>query len=187
MIDTYEEIDHIKPILMNLEKSILVETLLTLAMESSSAAMLVRTIASTVNEKIALFKENIDSITHQGRHSSLSGEMILDLLTRSLQMLDPLEIEPKLGLTLMASFYETDSWALESTTELDWDFEVVFTHRGFEKFVEFASRCDDTDFIVDIIKKLLVDDDYSMRSNLFEEASSFLSEEGLKKLQGEAE
>ncbi len=184
-METIEEYNRIQNILIGLEPSKLVDALMTLAIESPSADMLVRSLASTTSEKIALFKENMHLITHQSRRSILSGERILDILTRSLEMLDPLTLEPKQGLKLMALFYETDSWALESTTELDYEFELIFTHNGYEKFAEFAKRCSDSDFIINILKQILAADDYSMRTRLAEEAHTFLSEEDLAKLKGD--
>ena len=180
MIGTIEENKRIRGILMNLEKSKLVDTLMQFAGESQSAYMLVMSLVSSTTEKIALFKQNIHAITHQGRRSSLSGEQILDMLHWSLEMLDPETMDPKEGLTLMASFYETDSWAVESTTELDWEFELVFTDDGFDKFSQFALKCPDPDFVVQVVKKLLLDDGYGMRTKLLDEASTFLSEEGVK-------
>jgi len=106
----------------------------------------------------------------------------LDTLKRSLQMLDPAIMDPKIGLQLMVLFYETDSFALESTTELDFEFELVYTDDGFEKFAEFAIKCPEPDFVVQIVKQLIADDDYSMRTKLLDEASIFLSEAGLKLL-----
>jgi len=181
-MNTYEEYNRIRDLLLSLEPSKLVDALMTLAIESPSADMLVRSLASTTREKIALFKESIHSITHQSRHNILSGERILDILTRSLEMLDSLEIEPKTGLKLMVLFYETDSWALESTTELDYEFEILFTQNGYEKFAEFAKRCSDSDVIINILKQLYAADDYSMRTRLYDEASAFLSDEDLIKL-----
>ena len=163
---------------MNLEKSKLVDTLMQFAGESQSAYMLVMSLVSSTTEKIALFKQNIHAITHE----DLSGEQILDMLSRSLEMLDPETMDPKEGLTLMASFYETDSWAVESTTELDWEFELVFTDDGFYKFSQFALKCLDTDFVVQVVKQLLSNDNYGMRTMLLDEASTYLSEEGVKAL-----
>lgn len=159
---------------MGLEKSELVDALMTLSGESPSAGMMVQALASTTTEKIALFKKNIHAITHQSRGSTLSGEEILDTLTRSLEMLDPEVIDPKVGLQLMALFYETDSWALESTTELDWEFELVFTDEGFELFAEFARRCPDPDFVTQVVKQLVADDGYGMRTKLSDKISTFL-------------
>ncbi|MDY0289509.1 MAG: hypothetical protein RBR15_11855 [Sphaerochaeta sp.] len=182
MIGTIEENKRIRGILIKREKGELADALMQLANESSSAHMLVMSLVSSNHEKIALFKQNIHAITHQGRRSSLSGEQILDMLHRSLEMLDPETMDPKEGLTLMTSFYETDSWAVESTTELDFEFELLFTEDGFEKFADFALKCPDPDFVVQVVKQLLSNDNYCMRTKLFDEASTFLSEEGVKAL-----
>ena len=182
MIETIEECNSIRGVLMNLEPSELADALMTLAGESRSAHMLVMSLVSSTTEKIALFKENIHAITHQDRRTTLSGEYILETLTRSLEMLDPDTMDPKLGMQLMALFYETDSCALESTTELDFEFQLIFTDDGFEKFAQFARRCPDPDFVVQVVKQLIADDGYGMRTKLFAEASTFLSEEGLKAL-----
>ena len=182
MIGTIEEYNRIRGILMTLEPSKLVDALMKLGSESYSAYMMVLSLASTTAEKIALFKENIHAITHPTRWSTLSGKEILVTLHRSLEMLYPAMIDPKEGLLLMASFYETDSWAMESTTELDYEFELVYTDDGFEKFAEFARRCPDPDFVVKVVNKLLSDDGYSMRTKLFDKASMFLPEAGLKML-----
>ncbi|MBK5247407.1 MAG: hypothetical protein JJE49_09110, partial [Peptostreptococcaceae bacterium] len=50
------------------------------------------------------------------------------------------------------------------------------------KFAEFARRCPDPDFVVQVVKQLIADDGYSMRTKLFDEASTFLPEVGLKTL-----
>ena len=181
-MDTYEEYNRIRGILITLEPGKLADALMKLALESRSAQMMVRSLASTTKENIALFRENINGITHQTRWQTLSGEEILDILHRSLEMLDPAMEDPKLGLKLMASFYETDSWALESSTELDYEFGLVYTKDGFEKFAEFARRCPDPDFVVQVVKRLLANDGYGMRTKLLDEASMFLSEAGLKTL-----
>ena len=182
MLNRIDEYNHLQEILITLEPKLLTEALLKLAIESHSAYMMVLSLASTTAGKIELFKENIHTITHQTRRSTLSGKEILVTLHRSLEMLDPAIIDSKEGLLLMASFYETDSWALESTTELDYEFELVYTDDGFKKFAEFARRCPDPEFVAQVVNKLLADNGYSMRTKLFDEASTFLPEAGLKML-----
>lgn len=181
-METIEEYNRARSVLLKLEPSILVEALMTLAGESRSAQMLVTSLVSSTQENIAMFKENIHAITHQTRRHSLTGEEILETLHRSLEMLDPAKVDPKVGLNLMASFYETDSWALESTTELDFEFSLLYDDEGFEKFSDFAQRCPDSDFVIQVVKRLLTDDGYGMRTKLLDEASTFLSEEALKTL-----
>jgi len=153
---------------MQLDRSILVDALLKLAIESPSVAMLVKGLTSSSDERIVLFRENIHRITHQDRRNTLSGEQILDILKRSLELLDSDLIDPKLGLELMELFYSTDEWALNSTTELDFEFELLFTDEGYSKFTEFAERCDDPLLVKQVVKRLLASDGYCMRGKLSE-------------------
>jgi hypothetical protein len=167
-MQTITEYNRTRKALMQLDRSILVDALLKLAIESPSAAMLVKGLTSSSDERIVLFRENIHRITHQDRRNTLSGEQILDILKRSLELLDSDLIDPKLGLELMELFYSTDEWALNSTTELDFEFELLFTDEGYSKFTEFAERCDDPLLVKQVVKRLLVSDGYGMRGKLSE-------------------
>ncbi len=182
MIGTHEEYNRIRGILLTLEPSELADALMELTHDSRAVYMKVIALASTETRKITLFKEYIHAITHQTRRSTLTGRNILLNLKRSLELLSPDNIDPKIGLQLMESFYETDSFAFESTTELDFEFEMVFTDEGFEIFAEIARRCTDTTFVVELVKKLYAEDNYGVRGKLHEEASTYLSEAGLKLL-----
>jgi hypothetical protein len=170
-METIAEYNRARKALMQLDRGILVDALLKLAIESPSAAMLVKGLISSPNERIVLFRENIHRITHQDRRNTLSGEQILDILKRSLELLDSDLIDPKLGLELMELFYSTDEWALNSTTELDFEFELLFTDEGYSKFTEFAERCDDPLLVKQVVKRLLASDGYCMRGKLSEVVS----------------
>jgi hypothetical protein len=170
-METIAEYNRARKALMQLDRGILVDALLKLAIESPSAAMLVKGLTSSSDERIALFRRNIHAITHQGQRSTLSGEQILDILKRSLELLDSDLIDPKLGLELMELFYSTDEWALNSTTELDFEFELLFTDEGYSKFTEFAERCDDPLLVKQVVKRLLASDGYGMRGKLSEVVS----------------
>ena len=170
-METIAEYNRARKALMQLDRGILVDALLKLAIESPSAAMLVEGLISSSDERIALFRRNIHAITHQGQRSTLSGEQILDILKRSLELLDSDLIDPKLGLELMELFYGTDEWALNSTTELDFEFELLFTDEGYSKFTEFAERCDDPLLVKQVVKRLLASDGYGMRGKLSEVVS----------------
>jgi len=170
-METIAEYNRARKALMQLDRGILVDALLKLAIESPSAAMLVKGLTSSSDERIVLFRENIHRITHQDRRNTLSGEQILDILKRSLELLDSDLIDSKLGLELMELFYSTDEWALNSTTELDFEFELLFTDEGYSKFTEFAERCDDPLLVKQVVKRLLASDGYGMRGKLSEVVS----------------
>jgi hypothetical protein len=167
-METGGSFNHVKDQLMKLERRVLVDALLTLAQKSSSALMMVTSLVSTPEQRVALFRSNIERLTHQSRRDSLSGERILDILKRSLALLDPEGLDPKLGLELMEAFYSTDSWALESTTELDFEFDCLFSRDGCALFSALAQRCPDREHAREVQKRLLVGDEYGVRGSLEE-------------------
>ena len=167
-METVAEYDHVKEQLMKLDRSVLVDALLTLAQESPSVSMMVKGLISSPEQRVALFRSNIERITHQSRRDSFSGEQILDILTRSLGLLDPEGLDPTLGLELMEAFYSTDSWALESTTELDFEFDCLFSRDGCALFSAFAQRCPDREHAREVQKRLLAGDAYGVRGSLKE-------------------
>ncbi|MCK9547944.1 MAG: hypothetical protein M0Q37_05475 [Sphaerochaeta sp.] len=167
-METVGTFNHVKDQLMRLEQRVLVDALLTLAQKSSSALMMVTSLISSPEQRVALFRSNIERITGQGRGNYLSGEQILDILTRSLGLLDPEELDPKLGLELMEAFYSTDSWAFESTNTLDFDFECLFSDDACSLLSEFAVRCPDVEHAREVVKRLLAVDDYGVRGSLEE-------------------
>jgi hypothetical protein len=165
-MQTREEYNYAKEQLLKLDRGVLVDALLKLAIEPGSASLLVSGLIASQEERIVLFQDYIRRVTHQSRKTSLTGHQILQILTRALDLLDPERIAPKTGLQLLESFYLTDSWALESTTELDFDFEYLFTEVAYSLFDEFAVRCKDHEYVQTMIKRLLADDGYGMRGNL---------------------
>ncbi|NCC63732.1 MAG: hypothetical protein EOM15_03630 [Spirochaetia bacterium] len=165
-METIAEYNYAKAKLTTLDHAVLVDALLKLAQESPSALMLVNGLISSQEERIALFRENMHSITHQGRRNRLSGEQIMDLLKRSLELLDPEQLDPKLGLALMEDFYSTDGWAFESTTELDFEFDWLYSKDGLATFSAFADRCPDADYVQEVLKRLLASNHYSARDDL---------------------
>lgn len=165
-LETIAEYNLAKDQLMNLDRSVLVDALMKLAQESPSALMLVNGLISSQEERIALFRENMHRITHQGRRSALSGEQILDLLNRSLELLDPEQLDPKVGLALMEIFYSTDGWAFESSTELDFEFDWLYSKDGLAVFSAFVDRCPDAEYVQEMLKRLLAGNDYGARDDL---------------------
>jgi hypothetical protein len=167
-METKTEYDHAKDQLMKREQGVVVDALLTLALESPSALMMVKGLISSSEERVALFRCNIERITGPNRDDFLSGEQIFDILRRSLDLLDPETLDPKLGLELMEAFYSTDSWAFESTNTLDFDFECLFSDDACSLFSEFVVRCPDIEYAREVQKRLLAVDGYGVRGTLEE-------------------
>lgn len=165
-METKTEYYHAKDQLMRLEQGVVVDALLTLAQQSPSALMMVKGLIASAEERVALFRGNIERIIGQSRGTYLSGEQIFDILRRSLELLDPEHLDPKLGLELMEAFYSADSWAFESTNTLDFDFECLFSDDACSLFSEFAVRCPDIEYAREVQKRLLAVDGYGVRGTL---------------------
>ncbi len=181
-METIAEFNLVRGKLIQLDSSILADALLTLALESSSAAMVVKRLAANTEEKITLFKSNLHMITHPPKRGRVSGQTILSMLKRTLELLDPLTIPAELGLELMEVFFCTDSIALESSTELDFEFEVLYREDAFDMFTAFALKCSNPDHVIQVLKRLLADDGYGMREKLLLEAGTYLPQSFLQKL-----
>ena len=181
-METIVEFNRIREKLLKLEPTMLADALMKLAQESSSAAMMVERLAADDQKKIALFKDNIHTITHPPKRSRISGYTILDTLRRTLELLNPKTMSPEIGLELMAVFYCTDGIALESSTELDFEFQLLFDNDAFDMFTAFALKCADPDLVIQVVKRLSAHDDYGMREKLLMKAEAFLPQPHLQKL-----
>ncbi len=167
-----------------LDPAELAEALVDLAETSSSALMVVKRLVSSPDDHINQFRENLAEVTEgagRGRYG-LSGEQILEILIRSLDLLEPGSMDPKIGLELTAAFFGTDGTAFESTNELDWEFESLYTFQACDVFISFALACDDKAFVLQLLEGLLSDDNYGVRSCLLKAAPSFLPEPELSTL-----
>lgn len=163
-METVEEYNYAKNRLMALDKSVLVEALLQLALESYSASLFIDCLIATKKERVALFHNYIENVTLKS--NTLTGKQILEILRRALDLLDPVGMEPKIGLPLLEMFYTTDSWAFNSTTELDFEFDCLFSERATSLFCRFAQKCDDKKYVQQIANRLLSADEYGVRAEL---------------------
>ncbi len=163
-METIEEYNYAKNRLMALDKSMLVEALLQLAIESNSASLFVDCLIATKKERVALFHSYIENVTLQA--NKLTGKQILVILRRALDLLDPAGMEPKIGLPLLEMFYTADSWAFNSTTELDFEFDYLFSEQATNLFGCFAQKCDDKNYVRQMVNRLLSADEYGVRAGL---------------------
>jgi hypothetical protein len=168
--------------LIKLDSAVLADALMTLALESSSAAMMVERLAADIEERIALFKDNLHIIIHPPKRSRISGYTILDTLRRTLELLDPQTMPLEIGLELMEAFYQTDFHALNSSTELDCEFGQLYHEVAFDVFAAFTLRCTIPELVIPVVKRLSAHDDYGMRENLLMKAEAFLPQPYLQKL-----
>lgn len=164
MIETIEDYNRARALLITLKPEQLADALLTLVLTSRSAELLVTSMISTTTENIALYKETLHSV----QHDDLGEELTLDMLRRALDMLDPAAIDAMCGLELMVSFFETDEAAFANSQDLDYEFGQVYADDGVAKFTEFARRCVDKEYVLQLVQRLVREDSYGMRMKLWD-------------------
>lgn len=155
--------------LVNLGADRLADALLELAKQNTSAAKMIARLLSDPAENVARFQKKLDALSNMhgfveyGESKSFATE--LDSLLSDLKAG---ATNPKIGLELVSAFFKQDGEILELCEDHDGYIQDIFTRRGYELFWHFAAKCDDYDFVVDCLLKLISDDNYGVRSGLFD-------------------
>lgn len=121
LTDSVDTCNSILDKLTKLDSSVLAEALLTLAKESQSAQMVVERLTADNERKIELFKDYLQAITNQPKSGVISGQMMIIILKRILELLDLQSMSAELGLELMEAFYYSDTYTFNTSTDSEPD------------------------------------------------------------------
>ena len=119
------------------------------------------------------------------RHTFVSRSQSRYLASELIDLLDELRqsnCTPKAGLKSMVSFYEADEKLFNMCDDSNGSLGNVFRGNASEVFAEFASRCDDSTWLLDLIIKVSENDDYGVRIHILDNVKSFLSEKQMREL-----
>ncbi len=92
------------------------------------------------------------------------------------------DIDPRTGVELLATFYRADAAILESCDDSDGGVGDVFRIEALERFVHYATLYDDKQRLADLVDDLLETDEYGVRDSLLEGAARYLPEPMLRSL-----
>lgn len=98
--------------------------------------------------------------------------------------LDPVTLDPKTGITLIASFYRADARIFEVCDDSSGSIGGVFRLDASARFATFAARCDDPEWVAGVVQELVEQDDYGVRDALLDRAAEFLPVATLRALAG---
>ncbi|MEZ5071229.1 MAG: hypothetical protein R2751_09725 [Bacteroidales bacterium] len=168
---------NIKQRLLDAGAEALADALLELARFDANAEQIVSRLTRTKEEAIAQYKKNVADLKRQtrtiSREESMKFAYRLESILFDLQTIDP---EACLGLTLVASFFETDK-AIAGKCDGSWDMiREVYRYQASRMFASYAGHCDDKRQVRKILIKLYLDDAHSAREMLFSQAPGFLGE-----------
>ena len=93
--------------------------------------------------------------------------------------------DPRAGVEILAAFFQTDKATFERCDDSSGHVGGVYAYEAKDLFVQYASRCDDKDWLSKLVLKVNRKDDYGARDILVRCASEYLPEENLRALVAE--
>lgn len=161
--------------LVKLGADTLATALLHLANYSDDADAVVGRLLATPKENAKNFKKRLSSLKRR-RHFISWGESgayareLADLL----KALEASELDPKAGVESVAAFFEADAKIFDRCDDSNGSVGNVFKFDAADLFVSFASRCEDKEWLLELVIALNRDHGYGVRDVLFERMSQFL-------------
>ncbi len=90
--------------------------------------------------------------------------------------------DPRTGLELLAEFYRADATILERSDDSYGEISSVFTDDAQTLLTEYGVRCEDKEWLQDLLLELYAADEYGVRDELFTTAPAIFSEADLQSL-----
>ena len=144
---------------------------------------MVRTLAaSTPEESADIFRQQLKR-AGEGEYlpHDRAGELALDLTTL-LQSLRQSVKDPRAGLELLAEFYRADADVLERSDDSYGEIGSVFQSDAQTLLTEYGVRCEDKEWLQDLLIELYSGCEYGVRDELFTTAPEIFSESDLQSL-----
>jgi len=161
--------------LVKLGAETLATALLELSNYSDDADAVVERLLASPKENAKSFKKRLSSIKRRRHFISRgeSGAYARDL-AGMIKALKNSESDPKTGVESVAAFFEADAQVFSQCDDSNGSVGDVFRIDAAELFVSFASRCEDKEWLLDLVITLNQDDNYGVRDVLFQRMSQFL-------------
>ncbi len=169
--------------LIELGAATLAESIMRLACYDDRIYGMVRTLAATTPEESAdIFRQQLKR-AGEGEYlpHDRAGELALDLTTL-LQGLRQSVKDPRTGLELLAEFYRADSAVLERSDDSYGEIAGVFQSDAQALLTEYGARCENKDWLQDLLIELYAGDEYGVRDELFTTAKEIFAEADIQAL-----
>ncbi|MFH1674376.1 MAG: DUF6880 family protein [Pseudomonadota bacterium] len=156
----------------------LADALLELAEKSELVEERVEGMLATPKESIRRYKTKLAGLRRMRRFVGWreSGDFAREIVT----LLEDLRAEvddPCIGAELVAAFYEVDGVVFDHCDDSNGTVGDVFRCDARDLFVHYAARCEDKQWLADLVLKLGQNDDYGVRDALMDCAADYLPEE----------
>ena len=173
--------DHRKKRLRDLGADALAEALLKLANRDESAEVMVERLITTPKETLKHVKSKLSALKRSKefiswRESANFARELEDLLQDIKAGVD----DSRTGAKLIASFFETDGGTLAHCDDSSGHVGDVYRFTAKDLFVEYAARCDDKEWLGELVLTLNRKDDYGVRNTLIDCAAEYLPESHIR-------
>lgn len=169
--------------LINLGPETLADALLKLAARHADAEDMIERMLATPAENIKRFKAKLAELKRMQRFIEWreSSDFARELETL-LEALKDSITDPRTGVELVVAFYETANVVFNHCDDSSGHIGNVYSYDARNLFVHYASRCEDKEWLVDLVLKLNREDDFGIHNTLFECAKDYLPETAIRKL-----
>jgi hypothetical protein len=169
--------------LIELGAEALAEVLLELAVSDDAANDLVERMIATPKDNVKRYKAKLAGLRRRrrfvpwGKSSALARELIalLEDLRSGVE-------DPRTGVELVTSFYEADDAILGQCDDSSGNVGDVFQFVARDLFVSYATRCEDKEWLGDLVLRVQQTDDYGVRDVLMDSAAQYLPEPVLRSI-----
>lgn len=169
--------------LIELGAETLADAILTLAETDTMAAEWVERLLDPPNKIATRFHDRIadlkvwDGFVHWRESEDFARSLALELAYLKTGISDP-----RLGVTCVAAFFETDQAVLNHCDDSSGFIGDVYRFDAKELFIHYAQDCPDKDWLCERVWELNHQDDYGVRDRLIEEAITYLPEQQMRRL-----
>ncbi len=167
--------------LIELGAEALAEALLELESQNDAAHDVVERMLATAQENVRRFKSKLARLKRRERF--VSRRESADLAHTLEGLLDDLRAgveDPRTGVELLASFYESGEVVMARCDDSIGRIGDTFRFRAKDLFVYYGSRCEDKQWLGELVLRLNLDDAYCLRDVLVDCAADYLPEPVLR-------
>ena len=176
-------IQEIRELLIRVGAETLADELLRLSSRHDEVAAAVQRLTATGEERLKHYKSGLAGFRRRRRFIPWSeSRQFAARLEGLLEELRTSGCDARTGVDLVGRFFEHDEAILGRCDDSSGIIGDVFRIAAQDLWVEFASRCEEKDWILDRLETLLADDDYGVRDCLLEVGPRYLAETQLRSL-----
>lgn len=170
--------------LLELGAERLVDALICLADRDDAARDLVDRMLASPKENVLRYQKKLQNLKRSSNRfvPYHKTDSYVEELRSILGDLEFGVSSPQQGVELVAEFYRCDSYIMEQCDDSNGTIGDFFSYDVQELFTSFAARCEDKEWVIEIVLGLIDGNDYGVRDTLVDRASEYLPEPALREM-----